>query len=377
MIMATPQEKPSLFDQISTQRMQEEVRRHQPDEVIEQIFTFLKKDRERMVLTKRDALFGQDRKTLEEIGQELGITRERVRQIEKAARNRLRKPEVATHLNDSKGLIIMTLRRHGGLLHEDILLTELGAGDNHNRRQSLRFLLSLIEGVESLDSDHLGPAWRESHLSENLLHQLSAELRDMLEKESRPVQVDTLVSRFQETPSYKEHQSFLSPKLLEHLLRVSRNVVVTEEGEVGLRQWREVNPRSIRDKVYLILRSIGQPMHFTAIADALQQSRWQKRPVTRQAVHNELIRDPRFVLIGRGIYGLSEWGHKPGTVSDVIQRVLKEAGGPLHKDEIIKRVLKERQVKEATIVLNLQEKSHFVRVKKATYDLARGANTVS
>jgi hypothetical protein len=199
----------------------------------------------------------------------------------------------------------------------------------------------------------------------------------MLEKESRPVQVDTLVSRFQETPSYKEHQSFLSPKLLEHLLRVSRNVVVTEEGEVGLRQWREVNPRSIRDKVYLILRSIGQPMHFTAIADALQQSRWQKRPVTRQAVHNELIRDPRFVLIGRGIYGLSEWGHKPGTVSDVIQRVLKEAGGPLHKDEIIKRVLKERQVKEATIVLNLQEKSHFVRVKKATYDLARGANTVS
>jgi transcriptional regulator with XRE-family HTH domain len=364
-------EKPSLFDQISSQRLQEDLKRHQPEETVRRVLGTLKKDRDRMVLVKREALFGEQKRTLEEIGQELGITRERVRQIEKSARGRLSRPEVADHLAPSKMLVISVLRSRGGLMHEDHLLEELGATEGE-RRAALRFLLGLLEGVTPLSNDQLGPAWHESHLDSAALHSAAADLRSLLETESRPVPVDTLIRRYQETPSYLSVREKVNTPILEHLLHVSREIVVTEEGEVGLRHWREVNPRSIRDKTYLILRASGAPMHFTEIAQALQNSRWQKRPVTRQAVHNELIRDPRFVLIGRGIYGLSEWGHKPGTVSEVITRVLKEAGEPLHKDEIIRRVLKERIVKEATIVLNLQEKTRFVRVKKATYDLARG-----
>jgi hypothetical protein len=42
----------------------------------------------------------------------------------------------------------------------------------------------------------------------------------------------------------------------------------------------------------------------------------------------------------------------------------------LHRDEIVRRVLKSRQVKETTILLNLQGKSQFKRVAKATYALA-------
>lgn len=370
--MSVSDEKPSLFDQISSQRLQEDLRRHQPEEIARRVLGTLKKDRDRMVLVKREALFGEEKRTLEEIGQELGITRERVRQIEKSARARLKRPEAAEHLVDSKMLVTGVLRRHGGLLHEDYLLEELGAEADPTRRSSLRFLLGLLEGVSLVNSDELGPGWHESHLEATTLHLVSSDLRGLLEQEARPVQVDTIISRYQETPGFLAVRDKVNAPILEHLLRITRDIVVTEEGEVGLRHWREVNPRSIRDKTYLILRAAGAPMHFTQIAEALQNSRWQKRPVTRQAVHNELIRDPRFVLIGRGIYGLSEWGHKPGTVSDVITRVLEEAGTPLHKDEIIRRVLKERMVKEATIVLNLQEKTRFVRVKKATYDLARG-----
>lgn len=371
------EEKPSLFDQISNQRVQEELRRHKPEVVVEQIFVYLRKDRERLVLTRREALFGERKQTLEEIGQELGITRERVRQIEKTAKGRLQKPEVAPHLEETRLLVITTLRRHGGILHEEILLSELDALEPGQRRQAFLFLLSLIEDIDRVETDQVGPAWKESHLSEATLHEIEAELRRSLEAEGKAQPVDTVIRKFQQTPLYQSNSDRLSSELIEHLLRASREIVVTEEGEVGLRHWREVNPRSIRDKTYLILRGVGKPMHFTAIADALQNSRWQKRPVTRQAVHNELIRDPRFVLIGRGIYGLAEWGHKPGTVSEVIQRILQAEGSPLHKDEIVRRVLKERQVKEATIVLNLQEKGHFVRVKKATYDLAPEAKAAS
>jgi DNA-directed RNA polymerase delta subunit len=111
-------------------------------------------------------------------------------------------------------------------------------------------------------------------------------------------------------------------------------------------------------------------MHFNEIAEAISESDFKRKDVTTQAIHNELIKDKRFILVGRGIYALKEWGFKQGTVADVITEVLKDAGEPLHRDEIVKRVLKKRFVKETTILLNLQGKDQFKRTAKATYTLA-------
>jgi hypothetical protein len=134
-------------------------------------------------------------------------------------------------------------------------------------------------------------------------------------------------------------------------------------------KWPSVNPKNIRDKIYVILSDGGKPLHFSDIAKAIKDSDFKRKDVTTQAIHNELIKDKRFVLIGRGIYALAEWGYKKGTVSDIISDILKKEGGPLHRDEIVKRVLKSRQVRETTILLNLQSKPEFKRVAKATYEL--------
>jgi DNA-directed RNA polymerase delta subunit len=138
----------------------------------------------------------------------------------------------------------------------------------------------------------------------------------------------------------------------------------------GLTKWPSVNPKNIRDKIFVILEEKGKPMHFSEIAGAIKDSDFKRKDVTTQAIHNELIKDKRFVLIGRGIYALSEWGYSKGTVADIITEILQKAGEPLHRDEIVKRVLDHRQVKETTILLNLQGKKEFKRVAKATYDLA-------
>ena len=111
-------------------------------------------------------------------------------------------------------------------------------------------------------------------------------------------------------------------------------------------------------------------MHFTEIANSIGKLKANPKKVTTQAVHNELIKDKRFVLIGRGIYALAEWGYQAGTVADIIEEILKEES-PLPKDEIVRRVLARRQVKVTTIALNLQEKSQFERVAKATYQLKK------
>ena len=145
--------------------------------------------------------------------------------------------------------------------------------------------------------------------------------------------------------------------------------LATLNGLWGLAKWPTVNPKNIRDKIYVILETNREPMHFSDIASAIADSNFRRKNVTTQAIHNELIKDPRFVLIGRGIYALDSWGYKKGTVSDIIVDALKNSKKPMTREEIVSAVLKSRKVKETTILLNLQNKDLFERVEKNAYKL--------
>jgi hypothetical protein len=164
-----------------------------------------------------------------------------------------------------------------------------------------------------------------------------------------------------------------SPELIQSCLRIDERLREIDEGW-GLTEWRFVRPRSIRDKVEIILKKAGQPLHFMEIANRIREARFDHKNVTVQAVHNELIRYPQFVLVGRGLYALREWGFEPGTVADVIERILLEKG-PLSKKEIIAEVAKQRTVKVGTISLNLQKMPYFTRVGRAVYAFDPGKKT--
>ena len=142
----------------------------------------------------------------------------------------------------------------------------------------------------------------------------------------------------------------------------------------GLLRWPLVNPRNIRDKIYIVLKHAGQPTHFSDIAVAVKSQNFRRNNVTEQAIHNELIKDDRFILVGRGIYALSDWGYKKGSITDVIRDILKEES-PLHREEIVRRVLKVRHVREATILLNLQNQKEFKRIAKAQYALSEDSQS--
>lgn len=146
--------------------------------------------------------------------------------------------------------------------------------------------------------------------------------------------------------------------------------LATLNGLWGLSKWPTVNPRNIRDKIFVVLEAKKEPMHFNDIAAAISSSDFRRKNVTTQAIHNELIKDSRFILIGRGIYALSSWGYAKGTVAEIITRVLREAGEPLTREEIVKRVLHARKVKETTVLLNLQNKELFDKVDKESYKLS-------
>ncbi len=83
-------------------------------------------------------------------------------------------------------------------------------------------------------------------------------------------------------------------------------------------------------------------------------------------VHNELIKDNRFVLVGRGMYALREHGFEPGIARDVIKKILATKG-PLRVDAVVAEVNKQRFFKANTVVINLQNKDYFERLADGKY----------
>ncbi len=211
------------------------------------------------------------------------------------------------------------------------------------------------------DNYHHGVAIRERHDEKKLRADVDTVVRTIKEH-GQPISVSDLHSKLNH-----EH-----PDQVRAVASLSKNLSNLKD-QWGLNKWPTVNPKNIRDKIYVILQDNGKPLHFSEIAKAIKNSDFKRKNVTTQAIHNELIKDKRFVLIGRGIYALQEWGYRKGTVSDIISDILKKEGAPLTRDEIVRRVLKHRQVKETTILLNLQSKPEFKRVAKATYTLAEKA----
>ncbi|MCX6721035.1 MAG: winged helix-turn-helix domain-containing protein [Candidatus Staskawiczbacteria bacterium] len=156
-------------------------------------------------------------------------------------------------------------------------------------------------------------------------------------------------------------------------LEVSKNIQPNKEGELGLISWPEIKPRGVKDKAFLVFKKHGKPLHFTKVAELIDRLEYSlpNKKTYPQTVHNELIKDGRFVLVGRGTYALSEWGYVPGTIKDIIMKVMKDKNQPTHKDEIVKEVLAQRFVAKNTVLMNLNNKKYFEKDANEKYFLRK------
>jgi hypothetical protein len=324
----------------------------------ETILRNLRRDRDRQIIARRFGFGLAKRHTLEQIGRDFGITRERVRQIEKATLTRLRAQD-SNEIDYANRELSRYLHSTGGICTAASAALHFDAA-GREQQSYITFLASLAPDIQVIDEDdQIRLAFGQlPEFSTSKVKQLTAKLVDAIRKIGRPASLQRIQRQLDQP---------LPLSTIAGLAATSK-LLANHEDSWGLVEWPAVNPKSIRDKTYLIMSKHGEPLHFSDIADRIKTSNFRRRNVTIQAVHNELIKDPRFVLIGRGIYALAEWGYTPGTVADIIIEILRQEA-PLHKDEIINRVLQKRQVKTTTIVLNLQEKDQFQRVAKATYKL--------
>jgi DNA-binding phage protein len=333
------------------------------EQLVRDVLQSIEREREREIVARRFGLF--DRKeTLEQIGEMLGITRERVRQLEKSVVTRLKGSATEGELTDVQEFqtrLLELLETRGNVARVSELTAQVTKTPSREEQARVAFLAQLCPElivIQEDDNFYNSVGVRSEH-DEKELKAGVARIIEAIKKLGEPEKIEKIAK---EAGMEKTDCAAALASTSKHL--------ATLNGRWGLVKWPMVNPKNIRDKIFVILKEHGKHMHFNEIAAAIKDSDFKRKDVTTQAIHNELIKDKRFVLIGRGIYALKEWGYERGTVADIISEVLREAGEPLHRDEIVKRVLKSRFVKETTILLNLQGKPQFKRVAKATYALA-------
>jgi len=331
------------------------------------------KERERDVVVSRYGLENGKKVTLEAVGKKFKITRERVRQIESATLHKLaEKP--TKELTQLIKLINSHLAEVGGVLSLDGLtnyLKSTQADQPELKSNALRLAMDANEAVVALPNLlELKTGWARRDLKQNLVTPILDTLVNVLTTTNRTMTERELWEELLHQEAYKTYEPQLSQVVLTGLLGISTQIAQAADGRWGLAVWPTVVPKRIRDKVFLILETNGKPMHFTDITDGINRT-YPGKPVLSRTVHNELIGDQRFVLVGRGIYALKSWGFQPGVVSDVVKEVLKHASRPLSVEDIIEAVLAKREVKRNTVVANLQNKTMFKKVGRGLYELAK------
>lgn len=300
--------------------------------------------------------------TLESIGDSLGITRERVRQIEEAGFNFVRKNNQEV-IDKAYTNFALYFQKKGGFKKEDIALSELGGGKKS--APYVLFLLTLGDQFarvcEKKDYTYFWTALPDG--KDTVKASLATLVSDM-DLVGKPFTKKDFYATF--TSKYN-----WTAEMLDSYLEVSKNIQLAKDGRLGLISWPEIKPRGVKDKAYLAFRKHTKPLHFTDVAKMIDKLEYNlpNKKTYAQTVHNELIKDARFVLVGRGTYALAEWGYTPGTIKDVIIKVLKDKNQPSHKDEIVKDVLSQRLVAKNTVLMNLNNKKHFDNDGKGNYFL--------
>jgi len=321
--------------------------------IIQKLFQGLPQ-RTKEVIVRRFGLKGGERETLEAIGKDYGITRERVRQLEEDGFSTM-KPKLAT-FPEVENYFENQLKVTGGLSKEENLLQALGG----KKYQNHAFLLLTLSGsfIRLGENKDYFSLWANSLDSFQSAQKVINSIKGELIKINQPVQIEKL----------KSQNASIGDAVLGSYLGVSKTIQRGVDGLFGLKEWPEINPRGVKDKAFIVFKKEKKPLHFTEVAKLIE-SHFSEGKVFFPTVHNELIKDARFVLVGRGTYALKEWGYEPGMVKDVIVKVLKESTNPLAKEEIVEKVLTQRFVKENTVLLNLKNKKYFSKNQEGKYIL--------
>lgn len=340
----------------------------QPSKVTRSLISGLS-DRAQDVITSRYGLGGSTEvETLESIGDRYGITRERVRQIESSALGDMRKSDIFASQAGTFSELEDVFHVLGVIVPETHLLDHISSRGSTQNHVTLLLDLDDVFTRERSD-DHFHHRWHIDARVAAAVHDALQDLHQSLSMDeliSEEEMIQRLLSHVGDMPN--DHTHHLDNRdVLRRWLSLSKKVDKNPLGEWGHAESPNIQVKGVRDYAYLVIRKHGSPLHFREVTTEIE--RLFDKEAHEATTHNELIKDDRFVLVGRGLYALREWGYMTGVVREVIEKILRR-DGPLTREEVIDKVLKERYVKPNTVVVNLQNEDQFTKTENGKYVVA-------
>ncbi len=365
----------SILDKVISSQTAEDIANFEPSSILNLLFSALS-DRERDVIVHRYGLDEKEAKTLEEIGKLFDVTRERIRQIENSTIKKIRNhPEIEASLKPVENMISDILEEHGGVMREDSLYENiLNYGTTRNiDRAATSFIISklLDHKLDKVVKDkRMHDSWKLPTAEVGFVEDLIDDLVEILKDRDEPLARRNILEKMQNRPINEKYADRVNEKAVNNALDLTNKINSNPFDEWGLANWRSIKPKRMNDKISIVMRKHGKPLHFTEIAEKINEAKFDNKTAYPATIHNELILDEQYVLVGRGIYALKEWGFQPGVVADVITAVMNESGKPMTKNEIVEKVLEKRMVKQSTIQLALMNKKRFKRIERNKYWIA-------
>ena len=304
--------------------------------------------RSRDIVAKRFGIGEEKPLTLQAIGDEYDITRERVRQIVQSGLKNVDTSDDRDDFSQAKKAIMTHIDENDGIASIDDVAKSLG-GNDVDEHGAIRFFLDGMDDIVVVNA-------KKYPVDERVIALADFDINNWVETHD---EIKGILENKQKTYTVKKLQEKIADDIeresIERFLQVSSEIGKNPFDKWGMYGWDDISPRGVREKALLIMKEGQKPMHFRDIAQSIDDYGLGKKGKKShpQTVHNELIRDDNFVLVGRGVYTLSADGHVEGTVRDVIENVLEKSDEPLTAEEVIERVLEMRHVQPSTVKVNL------------------------
>lgn len=319
-------------------------------------------ERSQEIVKKRYGLIQSAPQTLDGIGKDHKITRERVRQIISDSVKKIIRKKNEAGFKKAENKILFTIENNNGIIEEGKLIEKL-SGNDYREAKAVAFFGALSEKITITGGkDKIKKSWLVSKDTLNKVLEIGAVAEKILKSGNKLLTDAEIVEKIKS--QLGEKNNLTTEKILGYL-EILTEIKKNKFGKWGIANWKEVSPKGTRERIYLVFKEKNTPLHFAEIASLIDQYGLSKRKAHPQTVHNELIKDARFILVGRGIYALKEWGYEKGTIQEVLEDILDKSEKPLTKEEVLNKVMKLRKVKRATVMINLNNTKFFQKVNNA------------
>ncbi len=342
-------------------------------------------EREKEVIKRRFGLENRERETLESIAKDFGITRERVRQIQNRALNKLIKiinenKKISDFVENSKAFLEPLGFREENRFYKVLIQEKIVFEDEINY---LKFILTYHQKIYYHPEDNELRSFysKERDIAlfiNHILKKINIYFLENYDKVFEEKEIFDIINK-----ELKAHFEEIKREDIYEILRILKFLYKDPFGKWGFVSNSLIVPQSLKNKLIAILETEKKPMHFSEIYEKLKEIstieeeflhiNW-KKDYSVESIKNELIKHPDFVLVGRGIYALKKWGFLEGTSFDIIKSFILSKK-EVELSELYEFIKNQRILKPTTLSIYLYrlQKEKIIEIKNGKIIVLKNA----